>query len=60
MLEVGQNARNPNLARAQVMRKRIRQARGAAHYNLACIRSHEGMTEKSIGRASASRGERVL
>jgi tetratricopeptide (TPR) repeat protein len=49
MLEVGQEGgSNPSLARAQAMRKRIKQARAAAHYNLACIRSHEGMTEQAI------------
>jgi hypothetical protein len=48
MLEVGQDASNPNLARTQVMRKRIKQACGAAHYNLACIRSHQGMTEQAL------------
>ncbi len=49
MLEVGQEgASNPTLARAQAMRKRIKQARAAAHYNLACIRSHEGVTEQAI------------
>jgi tetratricopeptide (TPR) repeat protein len=49
MLEVGQEgANNPNLARAQAMRKRIKQVRGAAHYNLACIRSHRGMTDQAI------------
>ena len=49
MLEVGQEGgSNPSLSRAQAMRKRIKQARAAAHYNLACIRSHEGMTEQAI------------
>ncbi|MBZ5623308.1 MAG: hypothetical protein LAQ69_31990 [Acidobacteriia bacterium] len=49
MLEVGQEGgSNSNLARALAMRKRIKQARGAAHYNLACIRSHQGITEQAL------------
>lgn len=49
MLEVGQGgASNADLARAGAMRKRIKQARGAAHYNLACIRSRQGNTEQAI------------
>lgn len=49
MLEVGQKgAGNPIAARAQAMRRRIKQARGAAHYNLACIRSRQGITEQAI------------
>jgi tetratricopeptide (TPR) repeat protein len=49
MLEVGQEgAGNANLARAVAMRKRIKQARAAAHYNLACIRSQQGITEQAL------------
>lgn len=48
MLEVGkEDPNNPASARAQVMRKRIKQARAAAHYNLACIKSRQGLTEQS-------------
>ena len=49
MLEVGQEgAGNPNLARSLAMRKRIKQARAAAHYNLACIRSNQGIADQAL------------
>ncbi len=48
MLEVSQaGASDPNVARAQAMRTRLKQARAVAHYNLACIRSMQGAAEQA-------------
>ena len=50
MLEVGpKGASDPNLARAQAMHARLKQARAVAHYNLACIRSRQGNADQAVG-----------
>jgi len=49
MLEVGQKGEgDPDAARAQTMRTRLKQATGVAHYNLACLRARQGAAEQAL------------
>ncbi len=49
MLEAGKTgAGDADAARAQTMRERLKQARGVAHYNLACVRAVQGATDQAL------------
>jgi tetratricopeptide (TPR) repeat protein len=59
MLEVGQKGTgDADAARAQMMRERLKQAGGVAHYNLACVRARQGAAAEAVAelRQAVERG----
>jgi tetratricopeptide (TPR) repeat protein len=49
MIEVDRKAQGEaDMARAKTMRERLKQARAVAHYNMACVRSLQGMADLAI------------